>query len=498
MIWKQPLGIVLSFLSICTVARAQEDSTVITQTSSVSLFSRTSTVGLNHNPWGQAWNLDEGFHLSSETSSATGIRTQKRQKPNMDGRAAAKPDAGDILIWVPRALLSPLHLVFEWGIRKPLGSLLTVAEKDNWANIIVDFLTFEDRKIGIIPTLFYDFNFRPSVGLYIFWNELFVEEHSVRLTAGFGGSDWYRVTVADRWQLGSKANLQFSYNLWARPDYIYGGLGVVGDPDNRSRYFSEFMDGTAELLVRPWRASEIRLEFGIRHTRFDGDGAADRGERTLNEALETGIFNSIPGGLDDYFSNFQRLMVQIDTRRPRPASGTGILIEPYLTHAWDMQRPELRQWVGYGGRIAGYLDIGAYKVFSLSGQVHGVDPVGDRNGDDIPFTEFFILGRRPQDLAGFLPGTLRGRSAAIATLSYTYPIWVFLDGALDVSVGNAFGPQLEDFSLERMRASIGIGFESNNDPDHALSFMLAVGTSEFNEAFAIDSLRLVVGTQTGF
>ena len=434
---------------------------------------------------------------SVSASAASGVlRKERRPMPDLDGRPDPGPDAGEVLLWVPRVLFSPLHLVFEWGIRKPLGALLTVAERDQWSNLIIDFFTFEDRKIGVVPTFFYDFNFRPSVGLYIFWNELFVKEHSIRLTGGYGGDDWYRLTFADRWALADRSQLSFSFSVWGRPDYIYTGLGLDGDPDNRGRYFSEYIDGAASVLVRPWRSSELRFEAGIRQYRFS-DGAADQDEVTISEGVAAGLFALPPAFEDGYFSNFQQALVRIDSRQPRPNNGSGGLAEIYLKHGWDMNDPSRREWMGYGGQLAGFVDVGQYRVLSLSAQAHLVNPVGDR---EVPFTELFILGRRPQDLAGFLPGTFIGRSAAVLTLEYSYPIWVFLDGALQVSVGNAFGENFEDFDFDALRASIGLGIKGTllDQQDNEFTLLFALGTSRFDEAFAIDTFRFLVGTQTGF
>jgi hypothetical protein len=432
---------------------------------------------------------------SSAADRAGVLLTEKRPVPNLDGRPEPSPGAGDVLIWVPRVLLSPVHLVFEWGVRKPLGALLTVAEREKWAEIVVDFLTFEDRKIGIVPTFFYDFNFRPSVGVYVFWNELFVKPHSVRFTAGYGGTDWYRVSFVDRWRLAEETRLELGFNLWGRPDYLFSGVGLEGDPDRRARFFREFREGLARVVARPWRGSEVRVEAGVRSNDFADGDLEDEGEVTLTQLVESGAA-SVPAGFRaGYTSSFQRVLVEIDSRRERPAPGSGVLLSSYLTHGWDIEDPDRFEWMSYGSRVGGFLDLGAQRVLGLSARAHFVNPVGDR---EVPFTELFVLGRRPQDLSAFLPGVLRGRSAAIATLEYNYPIWVFLDGSLQLSVGNAFGRNLEDFEPGALRTSLGLGLQSSRDRDNAFTLLVAIGSTRFDEPFAVDSFRLVAGTQTGF
>lgn len=431
---------------------------------------------------------------TTSTQSTTSVLSEKRDKPDLDGREEEGPDAGDVLVWVPRVLLAPVHLVFEWGIRKPLGALLTAAEKDDWANVLVDFFTFDDRKVGIVPTFFLDFNFRPSVGLYFFWNEIIVPEHSLRLSVGYGGDDWYRLTVSDRWAIGTRSQFDLTFNLWGRPDYIYSGEGLEAEPDIRGRYFQEFIDGSANLLVRPWRASQLRLEAGIRQNRFRG-GSAGRDEVNLPFAISEGVFDEPVAFDDGYVASFQRALVRIDSRENRPKPGSGGMVEAYLLHGWDLENPDGREWMGYGGQLATYWDIGEYRVLSVAAQAHLRNPIGDT---EIPFTELFDMGRRPQDLSGFLPGVLRGRSAAVVTLEYTYPVWVFMDAELQVSTGNVFGENFEDFSLGAFRTSIGLGVRSSGDQDNSFSLLVAVGTSRFDESFAIDGFRLLFGSQTGF
>lgn len=444
-----------------------------------------------------------GEPTSVETSSVSevaaegpSIRTTKRPVPNLDGRAPAGPDAGEALIWIPRVLLSPLHLVFEWGLRKPLGAVLTVAERDRWADVLLDFLTADERRIGIVPTVLVDFNFRPSLGVYMFLNEVFVKEHSIRIAAGFGGPDWRRVAVTDRWQLSPQARLQFSVEFLERPDFIYTGEGIRADPGFRTRFNDEAIGGLAAFRVNFWRGSEFRLEAGINRHRFaDGDDG-DPDDLALTEAVRQGVFE-LPAAFDSgYLASYQQALIRIDTRASRPASQSGLTVGAYARHGWDLDNPDAFHWLGYGGSLEGHLDVGHFRTLSLGAQLHFVDPVG---GDaQVPFTELFVLGRRPQDLSGFLPGILRGRSAGVVTLEYNYPVWIFLDAAFQASVGNGFGPNLEDFSLDALRGSIGLGLKSTQDDDNRFTLLFAFGTSRFDEPFAIETFRFVVGTQTGF
>lgn len=433
--------------------------------------------------------------VGTETSTAAKVQPileEKREKPDLDGRGDPPADAGDVLIWIPRVIFAPVHLVTEWVIRKPLGAFLTAAEQGRWADLFVDFFTFEERRIGIFPTFFLDFNFRPSVGFYFFWNELFVEQHSIRLIGGYGGSDWYRLSFVDQWSFNEDGSrrLEFQVGYLGRPDYIFGGSGLDANPDLFGRYFEETIDGQARLLWRSWRASEFRLEAGVAKHSF-GSGASDG-----DNEFDLATLDERPFAFDEgYTAAFQRALLTLDSRRPRPNPTTGARASLKVENGWDIDRPE-RAWVRVGGELGGYIDVSHYRTLGLSVLAEAVNPTGSE--DDVPFTELVILGRRPNDLGGFLPGVLSGRSATVVTLEYNYPIWVFLDGSIRYSVGNVFGPNLDDFSLGALRSSIGIGFQSSRMEDNGLVFQFALGTSRFDDAFEIDSARLVFGTQAGF
>src|ERR1700733_4517722 len=102
----------------------------------------------------------------------------KRPLPNYDGRGEPPTTAGDVALWVPRIVLSPLYLVSEYVIRRPLGALISTAERHQWAPAIIDFFTFgEEHKAGIVPTAFLEYNFRPSVGLSFFADDAFAKKN---------------------------------------------------------------------------------------------------------------------------------------------------------------------------------------------------------------------------------------------------------------------------------------------------------------------------------
>ncbi len=132
---------------------------------------------------------------------------------------------------------------------------------------------------------------------------------------------------------------------------------------------------------------------------------------------------------------------------------------------------------------------------SLSVTTLFVDPVSQNA--TIPFTEQVVLGGSGP-MRGFLYGRLVDRSAAIATLKYRWPIWVFLDGAIQGAIGNVFGPQLEDFKTNLLRVTANIGVETVGTADHTFEILAGFGTETIDQGANVNSFRFLFGTNRGF
>ncbi len=81
-------------------------------------------------------------------------------------------------------------------------------------------------------------------------------------------------------------------------------------------------------------------------------------------------------------------------------------------------------------------------------------------------------------------------------LEYRWPIWVFLDGTLQASLGNVFGAHLSGFAADLLRVSTAIGLRSNNSADHQFEALFGLGSETFAQGFDITSVRLYVGGST--
>ena len=80
----------------------------------------------------------------------------KRDAPDYDGRGNTDTNAGSWALWIPRVALSPLYVVNEYVVRRPLGGLVTVAERRHWVSAVSDFFTFgSDNNYVVVPTVGY-------------------------------------------------------------------------------------------------------------------------------------------------------------------------------------------------------------------------------------------------------------------------------------------------------------------------------------------------------
>ncbi len=431
-----------------------------------------------------------------------------RARPDYDGREDRPATFGEGLLWIPRIVFFPVHAVFEYLLRAPIGWLVTEIERNQILALLFDFFTWEERKAGLVPTFLFDFGFQPSVGLYFFWNDFPVARNDVRVWGGLWGFDWLHLTVLDRIHIDpDHTTLHLVFDALKRPDFIYNGEGpdvVVGDES--SRYSRESLEGYALLEHDFWRASRLSLEVGIRRYEFGDTTFADHPDDPVDdqpsvpEAVDQGIFDRYPTSfLEGYTGVHQRIQLAVDTRKPRPAPGTGVRLVGWGELGWDASDIVARRWFSYGGVLGLFLDVGHQRVVGLSAGTELVDPVGTlRGAAGVPFTELVEVNDLPNVVSGYLPGSLRGRSVVGLTLNYTYPIWVWLEGTVHVNVGNAFGEQFEDFAWDKLRLWWGIGIRTISERDSAFSFEVAFGTDTFEQGTNVSSVRIVFGVVSGF
>ncbi len=417
-----------------------------------------------------------------------------RDLPSYDGRPPPATTAGEALLWIPRVVLFPIHVVTELVLRRPLGFLTVAAEQGKWIQKLTDAFTFgPTNNIGIVPTALLDFGFRTSVGVYAFYDDFLVKDNALRLHAAFGGTDWLRLTVADRIPIANNAYLKIRGEASRRPDFYFYGIGPTSRIQDRSRYGADWLDGSAAFHAVLPHGVTVDAFTGVKTATFyDSEYARNLSvsERTVNKVFP------VPATYDAGITDFRvGGNVAIDTRRPRPEPGSGVRVEASGSFGTDLRARQTTSWVKYGGAIGGFIDLtGHNHVLSLSATALFADPLRDQ---PIPFAELVSLGGS-NPMTGFREGRLLGRSAAAATLEYRYPIWAFLDGDAQVAVGNVFNEHLDGLTPENLRLSFDVGVRAIGARDHSFSVLVGAGTETFGQGGRLNEARLLIGASSGF
>ncbi|HYQ04833.1 MAG TPA: hypothetical protein VER96_39430 [Polyangiaceae bacterium] len=434
--------------------------------------------------------------VSLSTLTASAESQPQRSLPDYDGRGGqGQPTTpGQALLWVPRVVLFPVYLVTEYVVRRPLGYAITAAERAELPAALYDIFAFgPDHKAGIVPIAFVDFGFYPSIGLYGFWDDAGFKGHSLRIRGSTSGSRWLTGAISERFQLTEKTNLSINGALTHRPDYTYYGTGPDTREANRSRYGTDMADLHATLRAGFWRSSSIETSLGYRGASYYPGKFGD--DPTLTEQVDNGVFPLPDGYTDGYRVGFQRSQLTLDTRKSEDASDSGGRLVLRGEHGLDPTQARAAGWLRYGASLGGFLDLDDRgRILSLSVGVEMADPLG---GQPVPFTELVSAGGNDR-LPGFRDGRLRGRSGAAATLRYSWPIWIWLDGSLQAAVGNVYGEHLAGISWGESRFSGAVGIESRGSRDSVFQLLMGFGTETFNSGADVNSIRVVVGARSGF
>jgi hypothetical protein len=416
----------------------------------------------------------------------------KRATPDYEGRPPPPPSVGDIAVWVPRVLLFPPYVVSEFIIRRPLGALVTTAERNNWAATLIDFFTFDPQhKSGLVPTAFFDFGLEPSAGLYFFWNDALFAGHDLRAHASYFGDDWVAVAASERFHTGRTSGMALDVRWVRRPDYEYFGEGPRTRQSASSRYLAMTLDAGPSWVQHIAPGITYGARAGARTNDFRDRGF--RGDPSVDRSVAAGRFATPARYVDGYTAIYERLELTLDSR-PSEGPESGVRATGHVEHGTDVRASPATSWVRYGGTVGASTDVWARRTFTLSATAEFADPV---HGGPIPFTEEVVWGG-DEPLSGYIPGRFHGRSAAAGSLTYTWPIWVWLEGRMGASVGNVFDVGLRDFRPGLLRASAGIGIQSTGSPDHRLELLVGFGTQTFDQGGRVDSFRLVIGGTHGF
>jgi hypothetical protein len=415
----------------------------------------------------------------------------KRDVPDYDGRGNPDADAGSWALWIPRILLSPLYAVNEYVLRRPVGALVSHAERERWADTVKGIFTFgEGDRSLIVPTALYDFGLLPSVGFYYAGYRMFAADNQLRIHAATWGSRWINATAVDRYLLDASDRMQARFEFKRSEDNLFVGIGPDARHDTESRYGLERVEGSLGYRRALPGASWIDVESGVHRISFvEGECC---GDPSLDTEIAHGQLMAPPGYKAPYTAGFARAGLTLDSRRPRPDPGGGAFLHLEARPSVDLHDP--RSWLAYGGAAGAAIDLTGHRR-TLRAEL-AASFVDSMTGGAVPFPEYPVLGG--DAMAGFITGWMTGPSTAVGEVAYTWPAWLWLDAQARLAVGNAFGERLDGFAPSKLRMSADFGFTTSTAHEHGFELVLGVGTETFEQGGQVTSVRVAIGSRRGF
>jgi hypothetical protein len=417
----------------------------------------------------------------------------KRPVPDYDGRGPPPTTLGDALIWVPRTILLPAYLVTEYGLRVPIGAADTYAEEHHWPTALYDFFAFgPDHEFGIFPTFFFDFKVRPSFGLHFFWNRAFSVHNQLTVDVAYGGNDWAKIAVGDRYAFSNTESLSVQAKWNRRPDGLYYGIGSEVTNTFISRVGTDQLTGTVIYEKVIDKFIDLQTTTAIKRTVFHDYTCC--GDPSLQTRVEAGQLPAPPGYQVNTTALELSFKAVVDTRLSHPESRSGIRAALGVGVAGDVVPGFDTSWVRYGAAIEGNFDVtGKSRILTIGLTALFVDPLGNQ---PVAFTELVTLGGA-EPFAGFYTGFLRDRSALVASVGWHWPVFAFLEGVAAVSFGNVFDAHLDNFRFDLLRMSAELGVRTAGLLPGSFEFVVGLGTNTFRDGFGVASVRLAVGVIYG-
>lgn len=419
----------------------------------------------------------------------------KRDVPDYDGRGNPDADAGNWALWVPRVVLSPLYAANEYVLRRPIGALITRAERDRWNDSFAGLFTFgKGDTSSIAPIVLIDAGMQPLVGLTYTRDDFLAAGNALVLRGATWGPHRIDASVGDRYTIDDSDSVRARFTVSRARDPLFVGLGPDETRAARARYGVSRIDGAVryrrQLSPDPGHVSRIDVIAGVAHTGFLDAACCD--DPSLDTRIARGEVMAPPGYREAYTAGYARVDLALDSRRERPAPGGGLYLRLHGQPSVDLGGSG--SWLGYGGAVGGAVDLTGHRR-TLRLQL-AVDFLEGITGGPIPFTEYPTLGG--ERMPGFLPGWMTGLSTAAAQLGYTWPVWLGLDAETQFMVGNAFGDHLAGFAPRKLRMSGDVGLTTNPDRDQRIEILFGLGSETFEQGGKLTSLRVTIGTRRGF
>src|SRR5262249_46165914 len=152
---------------------------------------------------------------------------------------------------------------------------------------------------------FLEFNFRPSVGLYFFWDDFLANGNDLRVHGQIGGTDWLSVGALDRVHVGKTSTIGLAASYLTRPDYVFHGVGSRTLEADRSRFTMNTFDVGPIYDLYPARGVRFQARVGLKTVGLS-DGYFG-GDPSLSAEAQRGAFAVPPGFPEGYTAGYEHL-----------------------------------------------------------------------------------------------------------------------------------------------------------------------------------------------
>lgn len=345
------------------------------------------------------------------------------------------------------------------------------AFKSTETTVLPYLLEYELGDYGVFPLFELGGATGYSYGVLMFHNRPFYSNHSIRIEALFGSSEYndFDLEYNINRFLSEKGRLKFEATYGNRPDrtFLFGN-----DVSYSERSFFDREDIEAAVSYSYSMTDRTVLSFNTDYLRR---------KITRSDRVTEGNFPAFPG---EFLANSALLstgvMFAFDNAWGVPRINRGHRLITDLQWSRSLTN-DLHHYINYRVEWNQFIPIPFLpdnRRLALKGELRKVEALGNK---EIPFFENPRLGSA-RDLRGFSTDRFRDTGSLLFTLEYRYPLWDFSDIVLFVDEGQVFN-HYSEIGMKDFHNSYGFGF-------HLISSKGFAFRSEF--AFSRETSRFIL------
>ncbi|CAN5787622.1 hypothetical protein BH11MYX2_BH11MYX2_02110 [soil metagenome] len=411
--------------------------------------------------------------------------TPKRPVPVYDGRAEEGTSGFDVLHTAGRVVLFPAYIAVNYGIRWPIGKLITWVEGSHGVKHFVNawFLGPPSKKPQFLPIAFYDFGFQSSLGVRMLWENGFATPGSkFSLKLGFGGRDFYRADVAVRLALPYRLRAWGEFSIRHRDDQQFYGIGPRS-PDAAAARYADTRGSV--MFAFGWN----QLNAFVQSAATAATTSHFNDDPSIEDQVAAGRIDRLPAGYNELLiSQRAGVRIALDSRSSKQIESGGRLDATIER----VHNTDYGNWTHYDIRAGGALKLDKVGEHLLDIRAR-IELIEAAHLDQVPFMELASIGGTA-NLRGFAHGRGRDASSVELMVDYQWPLAAWLDATLYAAAGNVFGENLGGFYAGQLRGSLGLGLGlAGLTAERQIELWSALGFEPFDQGIDISNFRLVLG-----